>query len=96
MAQGRQGGRTELLSAENLGVRVQAEENSLVDQGVLLLSPGSFLDLGAGGTDDGLDLSAVDETGDIGVGDLGDRKARHKTVRGACRRRESTPTRNPS
>jgi len=64
----------QFLSAEDLGVRVQAEENSLVDQGVLLLCPGSFLDLGVGGTDDGLDFGAVDETGDIGVGDLGGRK----------------------
>lgn len=71
-------GRTQFLSAEDLGVRVQAEENSLVDQGVLLLSPGSFLDLGVGGTDNGLDFGAVDETGYIGVGDLGGRKARER------------------
>lgn len=78
-----EGIRTEFLSAEDLGVRIQAEENTLVDQGVLLLCPGSFLDLGVGGTDDGLDLGAVNETGDIGVGDLGGRKARHTAMRGA-------------
>lgn len=73
--------RTQFLSAEDLGVRVQAEENSLVDQGVLLLSPGSFLGFGVGETNDGLDFGAVDKTGDIGVGDLGGRKARDAMLR---------------
>ena len=71
---------TQFLSAEDLGIRVQAEENCPVDQGVLLLRPGSFLDLGVGGTDDGLDFGAVDETGDVGVGDLGGRKAKDMTL----------------
>ena len=76
IGRGRVRGRTEFLSTEDLGVRVEAEENSLVVQGVLLLCPRSLLDLGVGGTDDGLDFGAVDETGDVGVGDLGGRKAR--------------------
>lgn len=59
------------MSAQGLGIRVQTEENTLVDEGVLLLGPGAFLDFLAGGADNGLDLSAVDEAGDIGVGDLG-------------------------
>lgn len=67
--------RTKFLPAENLGVRVQTEENALVHQGVLLLCPGAFLDLGVCGTDDGLDLSAVDKAGNIGVRDLGCRKS---------------------
>ena len=64
------GVRTELLAADGLGVRVQAEENALVDQGVLVLRPGALLVLGVRGADDGLDLIAVDDAGNIGVGDL--------------------------
>ena len=37
---------------------------------VLLLSPGALLDLLACGAYDGLDLSAVDKTSDVGVGNL--------------------------
>ena len=62
--------RTQLLAAEGLGVRVEAEENSLVDEGVLLLGPGALLDLLAGGADDRLDLVAVDEASDVGVANL--------------------------
>jgi len=61
----------DLLAAEGLGVGVEAEENGLVDKGVLLLGPGALLDLLAGGADDRLDLSAVDEAGDVRVADLG-------------------------
>lgn len=63
--------RTELLPADGLGVGVETEEDTLVAEGVLVLRPGTLLDLGVGGTDDGLDLSAVDQPGDVGVGDLG-------------------------
>ena len=66
--------RTELLAADGLGVRVEAEENALVDKGVLVLRPGALLNLRVGGTDNGLDLVAVDDAGDIGVGDLRSRK----------------------
>ena len=62
--------RTELLAADGLGVRVEAEENALVDKGVLVLRPGALLVLGARRTDDGLDLIGVDETGDVRVADL--------------------------
>jgi len=61
----------DLLPAEGLGVGVETEENSPVDEGVLLLCPGPLLDLLASRADDGLDLVTVDEAGDIGVGDLG-------------------------
>lgn len=63
------------MPAEGLGVGVEAEENGLVDQGVLLLCPGALLELLAGGTNNGLDLVAVDQTGNVGVGDLGSGEA---------------------
>ena len=59
----------------HLGVRVEAEENALVDKGVLVLRPGALLDLRVGGTDNGLDLVAVDDASDIGVGNLCRREA---------------------
>ena len=62
--------RTQFLPAESLCVRVETEENSLVDEGVLVLRPGALLDLSVGRSDNGLDLIRVDETGDVGVGDL--------------------------
>lgn len=62
---------TNLLPAQGLCVRVQTEENALVVERVLLLGPGAFLDFLASGTDNGLDLGAVDETGDVRVRDLG-------------------------
>ena len=69
------GERTQLLPAESLGVGVEAEENTLVDEGVLVLRPGALLVLRVCGANDRLNLVAVDETGDIGVGDLRRRKA---------------------
>jgi hypothetical protein len=59
------------LSAQSLCVGVEAEEDGLVDERVLLLRPGAFLELLAGRANDGLDLIAVDQAGDVGVGDLG-------------------------
>ena len=35
-----------------------------------MLRPGALLDLSVGRSDNGLDLIRVDETGDVGVGDL--------------------------
>jgi len=61
----------EFLPANTLGVGVEAEENTLVDQWVLVLSPWAFGDLGVGRSDNGLDHGAVDDASDIGVGDLG-------------------------
>lgn len=66
---------TDLLPAKGFGIRVETEENSLVDEGVLLLCPGALLDLLASRADDGLDLVAVDETSYVGVGDLSSGKA---------------------
>ena len=70
-----EGIRTELLAADSLSVRVQAEENALVNQGVLVLRPGALLMLGVRGADNRLDFVAVDETSNVGVGDLGGGKA---------------------
>lgn len=56
---------TEFLPAEGLSVGVQAEENTLVDEGVLVLRPGALLVLGVSGADDGLNLVTVDETGEV-------------------------------
>ena len=69
-------GRTDLLSAQSLGIRVQTEENALVNEGVLLLRPGTFLDFLARRANYGLDFGAIDEASDIGVGDLGSGKTR--------------------
>lgn len=66
--------RTQLLPAEGLRVRVETEENLLVGERVLVLGPRAAGDLGVGGADDGMDLGAVDEVGDIRVGDLGCRE----------------------
>ena len=63
------------MPANGLGVRVKTEEDSLVDQGVLLLCPGTFLDFLASRADNGLDLVAVDQASNVWVGDLGGREA---------------------
>ena len=39
------------------------------------MCPWAFLDLGVGGADDGLDFVTVDQTGDVGVVDLGSGQA---------------------
>jgi hypothetical protein len=49
----------------------EAEEDGLVDEGVLLLRLGALLELLAGRAHDGLNLVAVDQAGDVGVGALG-------------------------
>jgi hypothetical protein len=59
--------RTELLAAERLGIRVQAEQDRPVSKRVLVLSPRASVYLGVRGTDYRLNLSAVDQTGDIWV-----------------------------
>lgn len=58
------------MSAKGLGIRVQTEHNCLVDQWILLLGPWTFLDLLASRTDNGLNLVAVDQTGNVRVADL--------------------------
>lgn len=61
----------QLVSADSLRVGVQTEEDGPVDQRVLLLSPRTLLGLWTGGADDGLNLGAVNDASDIGVGNLG-------------------------
>jgi len=56
--------------AQGLGVRVETEKDSLVDERVLLLSPGAFLDFLASRSDNGLDFIAVDQTSNIRVRNL--------------------------
>jgi hypothetical protein len=63
--------RTEFLLPQDFRVRVHTEKNALIVEGILLLRPGTFLDLLPCGTDNGLNLSAIDKTGDVGVGYLG-------------------------
>lgn len=72
------------MPADSLRVWVQAEENSLVDQGVLVLGPRTLLVLRVGRTDDGLNLITVDETSDVGVGNFGGRQASEIIVRTLC------------
>lgn len=55
----------------SLGVRVEAEENTTVLEGVLALGEGAGGLGGALGTDDRLDLIRVDDAGNVSVGDLG-------------------------
>lgn len=73
---------TEFLPANGLGVGVETEEDALVDQWVLMLSPWTLGDLGVGRSDNGLDHSAVDDASDIGVGDLGSGKAGEESTTG--------------
>lgn len=55
---------------EGAGVRVEAEEDLLVAQRVLLLDGAALgAGLALGGAQDALDLGAVDETGEVGLGD---------------------------
>jgi len=61
----------ELLATKGLCIWVKTEEDGLVDEGVLLLCPGAFGVLLVGGADGGLDLSAINQAGHVGVGDLG-------------------------
>jgi len=73
-------GSDELLTTESLGVRVESEENGLVLEGVLLLGEWPLGDSLAGWSDNRLDLVRVDETGDVGGGDLGGREFEARLV----------------
>jgi len=64
----------EFLSTNSLGVGVETEEDALIDQWVLVLSPRALGDFGVGRSDDSLDHGAVDDASDIGVCDLGGRE----------------------
>ena len=59
------------MPANRLGVRVKAEEDTSVDEWILLLCPRAFLSLLTSLADDGLDFTAVDNTCDVRVADLG-------------------------
>ena len=59
------------MPANGLGVGIEAEEDTLVDQWILVLSPWAPGDLGVGRSDNSLDHGAVDDASDVGVGDLG-------------------------
>ena len=59
------------MPANGLCVRIEAEEDTLVCQWVLVLSPWALCNLGVGRSDNSLDGGAVDNTGDIRVGYLG-------------------------
>lgn len=71
---------TELLATKGFCVGVEAEKNSLVAERVLLLGPRPLLDLLTCGADDRLDLRAVDDASNIGVGDLGRGEAEAQNV----------------
>lgn len=59
------------MPANGLCIRVEAEEDTLVRQWVLVLSPRALCNLGVGGSDNSLDRGAVDDSGDVWVGYLG-------------------------
>lgn len=65
---------TQFLSAESLGVGVETEENTPVLEGVLVLSPRTTSGLCVRGTNDSLDLSAINQPSHIRVSDLRGRK----------------------
>ena len=58
---------TEFLAKDDLRIGLRTEENILVDKGVLVLRSATFFMLRVGVTNNGLDLVAVDETGDTRV-----------------------------
>lgn len=63
-----------------LSVGIETEKNAPVDQGILLLSPGTLLYFSTGGTNNGLDFVAVDETGNIRVRNLGGRETKKMKI----------------
>ena len=69
---------TEFVPTNGLGVGIEAEENALVCQWVLVLSPWALGDLRIGRPDDCLNNGTVDDAGDIGVGDLGGGKTERR------------------
>ena len=59
------------MPANSLGIWIEAEEDALVDQWVLVLSPWALDDLRVGRPNNSLDRGAVNDTSDIWVGYLG-------------------------
>lgn len=70
MNQSRSKALTELLLAKDFRVWVKTEENVPVDKRVLMLSPWTLLMFRVRGANDRLDFVAVDQTSNVGVGDL--------------------------
>lgn len=64
---------TEFLTAQRFCIWIKAEQNSLVDQRVLLLRPRPLVRLGLCRANHGLDLVTVNEPSNVRVGDLGSR-----------------------
>ena len=64
------------MSAQGLGVGVETEENSLVDERIFLLGPGAFLYFLAGRSDNRLDFIAIDQTSNVRVADFSRREAK--------------------
>lgn len=65
---------TEFLSANCFGIGIKAEQDSLVDQWILLLCPGTFLNLLTSRSNNRLDFVTVDQTSHIRVEYLGSRQ----------------------
>ena len=68
--------RTDFLPAQGLGIGIETEKYSLVDERIFLLGPGTFLSFLAGGSDNRLNFIAIDQTSNIGVGDFSSREAK--------------------
>jgi len=67
---------TEFLPANSLCVGIEAEEDTFVDQWILVLRPWALGDLGICRSDNSLDHRAVDDTCDIWIGYLGGGEAK--------------------
>lgn len=65
---------TKLLATKGFRIWVQAEEDTLVDKGVLVLRPWTLSALGVSGAHNRLNLVTVDQTRYVRVGNLGQRK----------------------
>ena len=64
------------MPAQGLGVGVETEKNSLVDERIFLLGPGAFLSFLASGSDNRLNFIAIDKTCNVRVGDFSRREAK--------------------
>ena len=64
------------MPAQSLGVGVETEKNSLVDERIFLLGPRTFLSFLASGSDNRLNFIAIDQTRNVRVGDFSRRKAK--------------------
>lgn len=70
---------TQLVRLESFGIWIEAVEGRLVDERVLPLGAATSIEDGVlGGADNGLDFVRVDDSGYVGVGNFGRRKAVNK------------------